>query len=163
MAANYFLNIDENKIAGQSRQVGHEEEIEVLSFSFGVSQQAGFAFASGGGSAKANFQDLSLSFRMCSASPRIMKACAGGEHFDMIKLSCLKAAGENQELYLEIEMEHCIVSSYQTGGSGDDMPIESMSINFEKVTQKYHQQNEQGIVELAGTGIYDQATGVASE
>jgi type VI secretion system secreted protein Hcp len=158
MAANYFLNIQDNTIAGQSQQEGHEDEIEILSFSFGVSQQGGFAYASGGGTARANFQDLSLSFRMCAASPEIMVACAGGTHYGEITLTCLKAAGDVQEKYLEFVLQNCIITSYQTGGSGDDMPIESMSINFEKVTQTYHAQNESGILSQMGTGTYDQAT-----
>jgi type VI secretion system secreted protein Hcp len=162
MAANYFLNINGNDIPGQSRQTPYEDEIEILSFSFGVTQAGGFSYSSGGGTSRANFQDLSLSFRMCSASPKLMKACAGGEHFANIKLSCLKAAGEEQELYLEIELENCIISSYQTGGSGDDMPIESISINFEKVIQKYLEQNADGVLAPASTGTYDQATAKAS-
>jgi type VI secretion system secreted protein Hcp len=158
MAANYFLNIDENKIAGQSQQEEHTDELEILSFSFGVSQQGGFSYASGGGSAKCNFQDLSVSFRMCSGSPEIMKACASGTHFDKITLTCLKAAGDKQEPYMTIVLERCIISSYQTGGSGDDMPIESMSINFEKVQQNYLAQNPSGGTDTTGTGTYDLAT-----
>jgi type VI secretion system secreted protein Hcp len=162
MAANYFLKFEGGiKAEGESKQKGFEKQIEVLSFSWGVSQSGGFSFGGGGSSSQANVQDLSLSFRQNAASPMLMRACAGGTHYDKALLTCLKAAGDKQEKYLEIEMEDVIISSYQTGGSGDDMPVESMSLNFAKVTQKFYTQDDKGVTKLAASATYDQATATA--
>jgi type VI secretion system secreted protein Hcp len=161
MAANYFMKFTPD-VKGESKQKGVEDQIEILSFSWGVSQTGGYSYGGGGTAAKANIQDLSVSFRQCKASPVIMKHCAGGKHFDTVMLTCMKSEGQVQEKYLEIEMTDVVISSYQTGGSGDDMPIESMSLNFAKVTQKYYAQDDKGVLKLAESGTYDQATAVAS-
>ncbi len=156
MAANYFLKLTP-VIKGESQQEGYVDQIELLSFSFGVSQSGGFAYGSGGGVAACNFQDLSVSFRQSAASPKLMEACASGKHFDDATLTCLRAAGDKQEKYLEVTLTDVVVSSYQTGGSGDDMPIESCSFNFVKVKQEFFKQDDKGIATSAATGQWDQA------
>jgi type VI secretion system secreted protein Hcp len=158
MAANMFLKFEpDDGLKGESTQSGFEDQIEILSFSWGVSQAGGFSYGTGGGVSKANLQDLSLSFRQCAASPSIMENCATGKHLDKATLSCLKAGG-TQELYMTIELEDVIISSYQTGGSGDDVAIESMTLNFSKVSQKYLEQSADGQTVEKGTGKWNQLT-----
>jgi len=159
MAANYFLKFTpDTDVKGESKQEGFTDQIEILSFSWGVSQAGGYSYGGGGGVAKANVQDLSVSFRQCKASPKLMQHCAAGKHFDTAVLTCMKATGDSgQQKYLEITMTDVVISSYQTGGSGDDMPIESMSLNFAKVDQKYFAQDDTGATKEAGTGTFDQA------
>jgi type VI secretion system secreted protein Hcp len=156
MAANYFLKFTPD-IPGESKQQGFEGQIEILSFSWGVSQAGGFSFAGGGGVAQANVQDLSVSFRQNKSSPKVMEACASGKHFDEVLLTCLRAAGDKAEKYLEITLTDVIISSYQTGGSGDDFPIESMSLNFAKVKEEFFEQDDKGVGKSAGVGSWDQA------
>lgn len=155
MAANYFLKLTP-EIKGESKQTGFESQVEILSFSWGVSQAGGFSYGGGGGVAKANVQDLSVSFRQNAASPKMMEFCASGKHIDEVVLTCLKAAGDKAVKYLELTLTDVILSSYQTGGSGDDMPIESLSLNFQKVKEEYFSQDDKGIAKSAGTGVWDQ-------
>src|SRR5690606_38761506 len=103
---------------GESTDARHKDEIEILSYSWGVSQAGSFSSGGGGGTSKANFQDISMSFVMNKASPLIMKACATGLHIKEAVLVCRKAGGEQQE-YLELKLSDVLVSSYQTGGSGE--------------------------------------------
>jgi len=162
MAANIFLKFEpDDTLQGESTQKEYDNQIEILSFSWGVSQAGGFSYGSGGGVSKANIQDLSISFRQCKASPGIMEKCATGDHMDKATLTCLKAGG-SQEKYLTIEMEDVVISGYSTGGSGDDMPIESMTLNFAKVTQKYFKQDDSGQASEAGTGTWNQLTAATS-
>ncbi len=156
MAANYFVKLTP-EIKAESSQEEFVGQLEVLSFSYGVSQSGGFSFGSGGGVAAANCQDLSVSFRQCAASPKLMEACASGKHFDDLKLTCLRAAGDKQEKYLEVTLTDVVVSSYQSGGSGDDMPIESASFNYVKIKMEYYKQDDKGIATSAATGQWDQA------
>ncbi len=160
MAANYFLKFSP-EIAGESMQSGYEGQIEILSFSWGVSQAGGYSYGSGGTSAKANLQDLSASFRMNPSSPKIMQYCATGKHLDSAVLTCLEAS-ETPQKYLEITLTDVVISSYQTGGSGDDKPIESMTLNFAQVKKEYFKQDDSGAVTSAGTGQFNQQTGKTS-
>jgi type VI secretion system secreted protein Hcp len=155
MAANYFLKFTPD-VPGESTQQGFEGQIEILSFSWGVSQAGGFSYGGGGGVAQANVQDLSVSFRQNKSSPKLMEACASGKHYDEAKLTCLRAAGDKAEKYLEITLTDVIISSYQTGGSGDEFPIEQLSLNFAKVKQEFFTQDDKGVSKSAGTGSWDQ-------
>ena len=155
MAANVFLKCTPD-LPGESTQKGYEKQIEVLSFSMGASQAGGFAYGDGGGVAKANMQDLSISFRMCSASPKFMQYCASGKHLDTAVLTCLKAGGDEAAKFLVITLTDVMVSSYQTGGSGDDMPIDSVSLNYAKIEKEYFKQDDKGTPTSAGKGTWDQ-------
>jgi type VI secretion system secreted protein Hcp len=140
--ADCFLKID--GIEGESLDNDHAGEIEVLSWSWGASQPGSMAYGSGGGAGKVNMQDFSFSMRNGKASPNIMLACASGKHIKSAKLTCRKAGGEQEE-YLTFTLSDCLISSYQTGGSGGgDVPIESVSINFAKVEMQYKPQGSDG-------------------
>jgi type VI secretion system secreted protein Hcp len=160
MAANYFLKFTP-EVKGESKQKGFEGQLEILSFSWGVSNAGGYSYGGGGGVAKANLQDLSLSFRHCSSSPMLMQHCATGKHLDSAKLTCLEAGGD-QKKYLEIELTDVVISSYQTGGSGDEKPIESMSLNFAKVVEAYFEQDDKGGTKAGPKGTYDQQKATAA-
>src|SRR3954468_14173133 len=101
MSANYFLKLTP-EIKGESKQTSFEDQIEILSFSWGVTQAGGYSYGQGGTSAKANLQDLSVSFRMNPSSPKLMQYCASGKHLDTATLTCLEASGDKAEKYLEI-------------------------------------------------------------
>jgi type VI secretion system secreted protein Hcp len=56
MASDIFVKIGDNK--GESLDDKHKDEIEVLSFSWGVANTGATATGGGGGTGKATFQDL---------------------------------------------------------------------------------------------------------
>jgi type VI secretion system secreted protein Hcp len=154
VAANYFLKFTPD-IAGESLQTGHEGQIEILSYSWGLTQAGGYFYGQGGTSSKANLHDLSVSFRMCPASPKLMQYGASGKHLDTALLTCLEAS-ETPQKYLEVTLTDVVISSYQTGGSGEDKPIDSMTLNFAKIKKEYFKQDDKGVVTSAATGTWDQ-------
>jgi type VI secretion system secreted protein Hcp len=160
MASNYFLKFDP-EIKGEAQQKGYEGQIEILSFSWGVSQAGGFSYGTGGTSSQANLQDLSVSFRHGPASPKLMLHCATGKHITSAVLTCLRAS-DKPEKYLEITLTDVVISSYQTGGSGDDLPIESMSLNFAEIKEEYFELKDDGSVVSAGSGQFNQQTRVSA-
>jgi len=155
MAANYFLKFTPD-IPGESQQDEFTGQLEVLSFSWGATQAGGFAYGEGGGVSKANMHDMSCSYRHCKASPKLMQYCASGKHLDTAELTCLKAAGDKAVPYQKITLDDVIVSSFQSGGSGDELPIESVSLCYAKVRMEYLEQDDKGISKTAGTGVWDQ-------
>ena len=76
-------------------------------------------------------------------------------------LTCLEAS-ETPQKYLEITLTDVVISSYQTGGSGDDKPIESMTLNFAQIKKEYFKQDDKGVVTSAGTGSWNQQTASAT-
>ena len=68
MASDIFAKIGD--IKGESLDSKHKDEIEVLSFSWGVTNTGAKAAGGGGGEGKATFQDISFVHHIDKASPR---------------------------------------------------------------------------------------------
>jgi type VI secretion system secreted protein Hcp len=147
-AVDYFLKIE--GIEGESMDAKHKGEIQIESFSWGASQGGTMAFGGGGGAGKASFQDFHFVMKVNKASPKLMLACARGDHIKNAILTCRKAGKEQQE-FLKWTFTDLLVSSYQTGGSGsgDVLPMDQISLNFSKVEVEYKEQKPDGT--LGGT------------
>ncbi len=151
---DYFLKID--GIQGESQDKTHKNEIELESWSWGAAQ-AGTAVRGGGmGAGKVQMQDFHLAMHVNKASPKLMLACAQGEHIKNATLTCRKAGKEQQE-YLKITFSDLMVSNYQTSGSGagDIVPIDQISLNFSKVEVEYKEQKPDGTLGGAIKAHYD--------
>jgi type VI secretion system secreted protein Hcp len=147
MAFDAFLKIEDSQgnilIRGESTDKGHPDEIEIDSFSWGVTQTgtAGGG-GSGGGAGRAVSQDFHFSAPLTKASPNLMLACATGRHFPAALLTCRKAGGTSQVEFLKIKLTDVLVSSYTVGGSpnGDaPVPEDQFSLNFVKIDFLYTQ------------------------
>jgi type VI secretion system secreted protein Hcp len=162
MPASIFLKF-EPEIKGESSQKSYENQIEVLSFNFGVTQTGDFPWAKGGTRGQSTLHDLSVVIRMCSASPKLMQYCASGKHLDKATLTCLKAAGDKAAKYHEIKLTDVIVSGYHTGASdGDGVPQETITLNFAQIDQEYFAQDNKGVATSAAKGSWNQQTGATS-
>ena len=154
MASDIFLKIGD--IKGESMDDKHKDEIDVMSFSWGVSQTGTLATGGGAGAGKAQFQDLHISTNMSKASPLLFKACATGEHIKEATLSGRKAGGKGSSDYLVIKLNDVLVSSYQTAGaSGGSDPVDSLSLSYAKIEFSYKPQNPDGSLGGAVTAGWD--------
>ena len=153
MAVDYFLKID--GIDGESKDSKHAGSIDVMSWSWGETQSGSHAFGAGGGAGKVNMQDFSFAMPVNKATPKLVLACATGEHIKKAVLTARKAGKEQQE-YLKITMSDLLVSSYQTGGAGgQDIPMDSISLNFAKIEIEYKEQKADGSLAGATKVGYD--------
>lgn len=144
-AVDYFLKID--GIAGESTDEGHRGEIELESWSWGETQSGTRATGGGGGAGKVSMQDFHFTMKTSKASPILMQAVADGRHFPKAEIAFRKAGAEPPEDYMTITMENVLVTSYQISGSGGGLPLDSMSLNFTKITYKYCPQQATGASE----------------
>jgi type VI secretion system secreted protein Hcp len=143
MALDQFLNI-EGEIKGESQDKEHKGEIDVLAWSWGMSNAGSFHVGGGGGSGKANFQDLSVTKWLDVSSPTLELYCANGDHFSTAVLTVRKAGKKPLE-YMIITMNDVLVTSVSTGGSGgEDRLTENVTFNFKTVEVKYTEQKSTG-------------------
>jgi type VI secretion system secreted protein Hcp len=136
-AVDYFLKID--GIDGESADETHRGEIIIDSFSWGMSNSGTFSGGGGGGAGKVSMQDIHFTRRLDKASPKLMLACATGQHIPTAKLTCRKSGSDGSQVeYYTITLTDVLVSSVSTGGSsGDPLPTESISLNFTKIEWVY--------------------------
>lgn len=144
MASDIFIKIA--GIPGESFVSGHENEIDVLSWSWGVSN-IGTAHGGGGmGAGKASFTDITITKQVDKSSPALYKVCADGKHITEATLVCRKA-GEKPLEYITIVMQEILVTGIHTAdsfGQGNGSGNETVTLNFGKVKYKYVQQTAEG-------------------
>ena len=142
MAVDIFLHLE--NVKGESKDDTYKEEIDVLAWSWGMSQSGTVHMGGGAGSGKANVQDISITKYVDIASPTIAKFCAQGKHIPKGWLS-IRKAGTNPLEYMKYELETILITSVSTGGSGgEDRLTENISMNFAKVKFKYTSQGDDG-------------------
>jgi type VI secretion system secreted protein Hcp len=148
MATDIFLKLD--GIDGESKDKKHKGEIQLDSFSFGVTQTGSSGQGGGAGTGKAHFQDVHLQKLVDKATPNLIGACATGKHIATAVVVFRKAGGEQEE-YFTIKFKDVIVSSVQgsDAGGSDGVLREQVSLNFSQVQYIYKEQNEKGT--LVGT------------
>ena len=160
-AVDYFLKLD--GIQGESQDSKHKDEVDVASWSWGETQSGSFAQGGGGGAGKVAMKDFNFTMAFNKASPKLMLACADGEHIKTAVLTCRKAGKEQQE-YLKITMSDVIISSYQTGGTGGNsiIPVDQISLDFAKIDFEYKEQKPDGTLGGSVKAGYDRKANKAT-
>jgi type VI secretion system secreted protein Hcp len=151
MAADIFAKLGD--IKGESIDSKHKDEIEVLSYSWGVTNAGSMASGTGGGEGKATFHDLSFVHNIDKASPVLMQACATGTHLKEATITHRKA-GKDQHEYLIVKMNDVIITGVTHGGSGDGHS-ENVSLAFAKVNIEYKPQKPDGSLDAGVHFKYD--------
>jgi type VI secretion system secreted protein Hcp len=140
VAEDYFLKLD--GIAGESKDAKHKDEIDLVSFNWGVAQQSGGGAGSGRGAGKAQFKAFEFLMRVNKASPLLFLATVSGKHIKEATLSVRKA-GKDQLEYLKIKFTDVLVSSFNQAGDADP-PHELIAFNFSKISVDYTVQSPKG-------------------
>lgn len=161
MAMDSFLLLS-NGVLGESEDAVYEKGIDVLSWSWGLSNAGTTHMASGGGGGKANIQDLSLTKYVDLSSNELIKRCSNGSHFDKARLVVRKAGGEAPVEYYSINMEMVMVTSYQTSGmsDGSDRMTESLTLNMRRFEIVYKLQEVDGASGTEAMATWDAARNV---
>ncbi len=144
-----FINGDGTTIDGESNDSKHKNEIEILSYSFGIENRTNVGGGgTGGGSGKASFHEFHFVSHLQKSSPVLFLKCATGEHIKQGIISVRKSGGGRDD-YLKITLSDVLVSSLDQSVAADDrddFPSEEMSLNFQKIRWEYTVQNNKGAV-----------------
>ena len=138
MSVDCFLKID--GIPGESTDPKHKDEIMVLSWSWSETQA--MAAAPAGGTGKVSMQDFHFSKAVDTASPKLMLACASGQHIKDAVLSCRNAGGSQD--FLIITLTQVAISSYQISDGAAVGPTDQFALHFAKIQFDYVQQKPDG-------------------
>ena len=154
MAVNYFLKVD--GIEGESVVKGFEKQIQLLSFSWGGSQQSSVGHGGGSGAGKVDLADFSVMKHFDKASTPMFKALCTGTHIKTGSLAAVKAGAT--KAFLQIDLKELFVTSLQVSASNEN-PTESVSFSFNEIKTTYSTQNDQGILTPTASHTYNTGTG----
>jgi type VI secretion system secreted protein Hcp len=152
VASDIFAKIGD--IKGESLDDKHKDEIEVLSWSWGVTNAGAKPMGGGGGAGKASFHDLSFTHKIDKASPVLMKGCATGQHLKEATITHRKA-GKGQQEFLVIKMNDVLITAVTDADSNEGSQLETVSLVFAKVDLEYRPQKADGSLEAGIHFKYD--------
>jgi type VI secretion system secreted protein Hcp len=143
MAIDMFLKLE--GVDGEAVTKGQEDEIQLMSIDWGMHQTGTLHTGTGAGAGKVDVTDISVSKKVCKASPVIMKHCMTGKSFTDAIITVRKAGGTEPLKYLVLKLSPILITSQNFSGSdGSEEIMEHLTINFAKVEVIYQQQNAEG-------------------
>jgi type VI secretion system secreted protein Hcp len=147
MAVNAYLYVDGVEGPSTSRKGC----IDILSFSWGVSQTATYGAGASGQEAKAgraDFSNLTIMKVLDKTSPLLCDHCASGDILKKVYILYDKPVGDKQQAYFRIWIKDALVTSVQLSGSNEN-PTESASFAFQGVEIAYAPEKDDGSLDAA--------------
>ncbi len=151
MPANVFLKLDDLK--GGSRDKNHKDQIDVLAWSWGLSQ--GISSGIGSSRKKVNVEDLSITKYIDKASPGLIRAVCSGKVFKEALLT-LSNSGEKLIDYYKVTFNDLVISSVTAGGNaGEDQPTENITLKYAKFKVEYTPQKSNEKSDAVVEAVWD--------
>lgn len=153
MAVNAYLYVD--GVEGPS--TSKPKCIDILSFSWGVSQTSVYGTGASGKEAKAgraDFSNLTVMKVLDKTSPLLADHCASGNILKEVYMIYDKPVGDKQEDYFRIYLKDALITSLQLSGSSEN-PTESVSFAFQAVEIAYKPEKDDGTLDAAIPKGYD--------
>jgi type VI secretion system secreted protein Hcp len=142
MAVDIFLQIP--KVAGESTDAKFAGAIDVVSWSWGLTQAGSAGSGTGSGTGKVNFQDITLTKYVDKSTPALMAACCAGTSYGPVVLS-MRKAGNTPLVYMVITLGNVTISAHgHATSSSDDRQTEQVGLHFGTVQMQYTPQNADG-------------------
>ena len=139
----YYLKME--GLQGESTDAAHKDQIEIESWSWGETNSGGTVAGSRKGGSNVDFHDLNFTMFVNKVSADLFLACANGKHFKQVELFATKGLpGGKQADYLAFKMSDVMVSSYNVSASSEVVPLENVSLNFNKLEFEYKPQAATG-------------------
>jgi type VI secretion system secreted protein Hcp len=153
-----YLQYDSGKVKGDVTAEGHEQWIEVNSFSWGV----GRAIATQTGrvadreSSAPTISEITLTKALDDCTVALLQEALTGEGV-WAQVDFCKTDQAKLEVYASYLMENCMLSGYSVS-SGGERPQESLSLNFTAIECKVIPMKGSGSNGNASSVTYDLAT-----
>src|SRR5215469_3931768 len=145
MAVNAYLFID--GVDGPS--TSRTNHIDILSYSWGVTQTAVYGSGASGQEAKAgraDFSNLTIMKVLDKTSPLLCDHCSSGNILSKVYILYDKPVGDKQQAYFRIWLKDALITSQQLSGSSEN-PSESVSFAFQAVEVAYAAEKDDGTLD----------------
>jgi type VI secretion system secreted protein Hcp len=137
---DHFIKFD--GIEGESLRKDHKGEIEVLSWSWGLSAPEHAGSGGGGGVGRATPGQFTFTHLYDKASPVLASLAAAGRHVKQAFLTS-RFAGDGQKDFLKVTLSDVLITGVDHIGDEDGID-ESVSASAGHITFEYRQTTNKG-------------------
>lgn len=141
MAIDTHIKFD--GVDGEATHKDHKGEIQVLAWSWGLSNATNVTAGGGSGKGKAEPGEVSFMHTYDKASPILAKKCAQGAHFKEVVMTSRKA-GEGQKDFLKVTLKEVYITSVQPSGSSGGDITENVAMSYGSIDFSYKAQDDKG-------------------
>jgi len=138
---------------GEATDSGHQKEIDIHNFSFGVVHPVSFR-GGGLGGGEATVHDFTVSKLVDKSSPNLWKFCMNHKVLPTVLIAQRKR-GEDKIDYIKIKLKNAVISSVNQSGTADSPGSETVSFAFEAFENEYTPQGSDGKPQGAVTMKWD--------
>lgn len=125
-----FLDLSNDKIKGEAISPGHEEQIEVLSLSFGGSSTSTVL-----NPGKSSIQDIGITKYTDQSTLALMTRLLTGNSLSTARIEFVETINQKEVPVVTFELKEVLVTSHATGGTKDQNRLtENLTLNFEHIT-----------------------------
>ena len=125
-----FLKID--SIKGSSTDNNFKDQIELLSFQWGAGVGVGSPRGGDRTTSEPSVSEITTTKVLDKSSEGLFKALLKGDPVGKGTISFVAASRGESVAYATLELEDIIISGYSMSSGGQDLPTESLSLNFTK-------------------------------
>lgn len=142
-----FLKVEGTRsgpIKGEACDESHRDEIDIVSWSWGIRAQTGMG--AGGTATKATLRELNFVKAVDSSSCALMNAMRNNDPLKSVVLTCRKAGSSAME-YLKVTIKGGRITALDVESGGGDDPaelVERISMSYDKISIEYTPQGGDG-------------------
>ena len=146
-------------IAGESTDAKHKGEIDVLAWSWGLSNETPAGGGGGGGAGRAKIENISINKSVDLASPLLLSFGAQGQRIKEGTLTTRRPGKAGSE-FLLLKMTNVVVTSVNVAAVQDqNVPTENVTLSFGKLEFTYRSTKPSGGAGAEQTFKWDVAAG----
>jgi len=169
---NIFIQfVDIAPLKGESTSAQGKDQIELKSFRHKVRMplSAGEVSNTSRRYGRTAHEDFTFVKYVDQTSPSLNQYCSGGNNFAKVIATVYQAAevgSDNAPIpYLQYTLENVIITSVEIHADGKDLPIESVTLSYTKITWAYKVQKQESpgdLVSGSTTASWNLATNAAA-
>lgn len=131
-------------IKGNATAKGFEKQIGLLSVNFAVSRDVNMESGrmANRESTKPTLSEVTVTKQADNSVAAILKEALTGSDAQEALITFVRTGKSGAQSYMTYKLSNCIVSSYSISASGDDEPMETISLSYSKLDVSYTDYDE---------------------
>lgn len=154
------IYVEYEGIKGNVTAEGFADHIKVLSLNFGASR--GISMEAGHmanrEATRPSLSEITFTKMADISSTPLFKEAVTGATGKKVKIKFVQTGADKVTMFMDYELEDCLVSSYSISAGGEGDPVESISLSYSKLLVNYHDYDKKNAGKSPQRAGYDLTT-----